>query len=853
MDDRRSQLAWEVFRSASAVSPDERRAFVDRRCGGDEVLRADVEALLAQHEERAPTLAFASDAGAIPPMFGSYRIEQRIGAGGMGEVWSATDVRLGRRVAIKFLPSNVTFDPSRVARFENEARTASALNHPNILTVHELGEAGSTHFIVTELVEGRTLRERINQGPLPLDEALEIGGQIASALAASHEAGVVHRDVKPENVMIRPDGLVKVLDFGLAKLLELTPGADAQRLTKEGSVVGTPGYMSPEQLRGEPVDPRTDVWSLGIVIYEMVTGRRPFLGDPSVMVARILRDDPPAVRSPTGDIPPRLESLIGKALQKERHGRHGSARELLDELHAVERLTLAAAPTSRRRRLSRPAIAAAVVVIALLLALTTAMLLRRDGDAAVRPETIRSIAVLPFANLSGAAENEHLSDGMTDELIHALGKVPGLNVVSRTSSFALKGQTGDVRELGRRLDVGALVDGSVNKSGNRLRVTAQLVSAANGYQLWSEVYDRELTDVFAIQEEIATAVARALATRVGERPLVTASTGDMEAYELYLKGRQASQNWMIAESLHDAITNYRAALARDPSFARAWAGLADAYSLMDHTLGVTTLAPAETYRLARQAANRALELEPASAEALAALGHIEVHQGEFESAERNLRRATELNPSSATARLWFALLFRTLGRNEESVEQFRRAREADPLSHHVHTVGSTSLWTVGEYGLAAEFARGAISLAPDVSINYYSLARGLAFAGRNAEAERALEDAISLARPTAPGAERALVLAVMGRRDEAVEILRVIDQKPVEMLEPLESPIRTFRAWAAVGDLDKAAEWLTRSIEANPYYARVNIGLPPHPVFQTFLADSRYHEARRRLGLPAIR
>ncbi|MCA1733671.1 MAG: serine/threonine protein kinase, partial [Acidobacteria bacterium] len=238
MDDPRSQLAWEVFRSASAVSPDERRAFVDRRCAGDEILRAEVEALLAQHEERASTLVFAGDAGAIPPMFGSYRIEQRIGAGGMGEVWSATDVRLGRRVAIKFLPPNVTFDPSRVARFENEARTASALNHPNILTVHELGEAGSMRYIVTELVEGRTLRERINQGPLPLGEALEIGSQIASALAASHEAGVVHRDVKPENVMIRPDGLVKVLDFGLAKLLEPSLDSDAQPLTKEGSVVG---------------------------------------------------------------------------------------------------------------------------------------------------------------------------------------------------------------------------------------------------------------------------------------------------------------------------------------------------------------------------------------------------------------------------------------------------------------------------------------------------------------------------------------------------------------------------------------------------------------------------------------
>jgi eukaryotic-like serine/threonine-protein kinase len=855
MDRPSSQRARELLGLASELSPEDQRVYLDRVCEGDEVLRSEVEALLAAREENEPTIILDYPETSAARTIGVYRIEERIGAGGMGEVWSATDTRLRRRVAIKFLPPRVTADASRVSRFENEARTASALNHPNILTVHELGEAGSMHYIVTELVEGRTLRERMNEGPLPLDEALELGQQIASALAAAHEAGVVHRDIKPENVMIRPDGLVKVLDFGLAKLVEQTPGEIASALTKEGSVLGTPSYMSPEQLRGEPIDPRSDVWSLGVVIFEMITGRRPFLGEPSDMVARILRDDPPSMRSLIHDLPQPVESLIVKALQKERAKRHASAREMLEGLRAVEpdRVPISASPGGRR--LSRSAVASVVVVAALLLGITSALLLRRsEGDAvAPRPEAIRSIAVLPFANLSGAAENEHLSDGMTDELIHALGKVPGLNVVSRTSSFALKGQTGDVRELGRRLDVGALVDGSVNKSGNRLRVTAQLVSAVNGYQLWSEVYDRELTDVFAIQEEIATAVARALATRVGERPLVTVSTGDMEAYELYLKGRQASQNWGRAESLNIAISHYREALARDPSFASAWAGLADVYSLMDHTLGVTSLPPAETYRLARQAADRALELEPASAEALAALGHIEIHQGDFVAAEGNLRRAVELNPSSGMARLWFAVLFRALGRNEDSAEQFRRALEVDPLSHHVHSMGSTGLWAAGEYDLAAEFARGAINISPDVPINYYSLARGLVFAGRYADAENALEDAISLARPTAPGAERALILAVMGRRDEAVEILRAIDQKPVEKLEPLESPVRTFRAWAAVGDLDKASQWLNRSIEANPYYARVNIGLPPHPVFSSFLADSRYQEARRGLGLPPIR
>ena len=573
-----------------------------------------------------------------------YKITAKLGAGGMGEVYLATDLKLDRPVALKFLPEGLARDPEARERLLREAKAASQLNHPNILTIHAVEEADDPAFIVMEYVAGQTLRELIATGNVRLGQAVKIAQDVASALEAAHEAGIVHRDIKPDNILIGQDGRTRVGDFGLAKT------GDIGRLSGPHILIGTVSYMSPEQTRGEPVDHRTDVWALGVVLYEMITGQRPFGGDyEQAVIYAILNEEPKPLSELRPDVPANLEIVVGKALQKIPADRYASAAELAADL--------AASPDASRLDALRPA---------------------------DRPQTVPSVAVLPFADMSPGKDQEYLCDGITEQLINDLSKVDGLRVVARTSAFAFKGKDEDVRTIGRRLSVGTVLEGSVRKAGNRLRVTAKLVNVADGYHRWSETYDRKLKDVFAIQDELAQTIVGTLRGRLIGDTIGTGRppTDNIEAYNEYLRGLY-HWNRRTQDGLEKGLEHFRAALEIDPRFALAHVGIADTYIVMQ-SWGRMSF---EDYmQEARAAAQRALELDPELAGGQAALAMIERDAGRWREAGAAFERAVALNPGYATARQWYGIYLLDTGHPDGAGEQLRRAIELDPLSLAINNI-----------------------------------------------------------------------------------------------------------------------------------------------------------------------
>ena len=748
MKAERWEKVIDLFQSALERAPEERAAFLDESCHDDEGMRREVESLLTSHDraenfievpafEVAPELATNDSASAlVGKLIGHYRIESLIGIGGMGEVYLARDERLGRKAALKLLPNSLTTDETQLGRFKNEARTASALNHPNILTVYEIGAEGEVQFIATEFIEGATLRAALASGRMSAHGALEIAVQVASALAAAHDAGVVHRDIKPENIMLRPDGYAKVLDFGIAKLTEQRPASDDHRVetrallqTRPGLVLGTAHYMSPEQARGQKVDARSDIWSLGVVLYEMVAGRPPFCGEtPSDCIAAILTAEPAPLSSISPDVPAKLESILQKALRKNSDERYQTIKEMLAELRTLKakleaegslaqtnaRSEFIINKTKRRKRGVLITLA-----VALLAAVAVACFFFFFGPAASANE--KSIAVLPFENRSEETANAYFADGVQDEILTRLSKLADLKVISHTSVMQYKtGGARNLREIGHELGISHVVEGSVQRTANRVRVNVQLLDARTDAHLWAQTYDRDLADVFAIQSEIAQAIAEQLQAKLSPKDkeaIMERPTKDLAAYDLYLQAKELISERhksvdasRYRENYLNAVQLLDQAIALDPAFLLAHCQLAYLHDLIywygvDHTetrlalaeaslkaaiqlqpdSGETHLAQAihsywgyRNYDQARQELARAERTLPNNSRIFSFLGFIDRRQGRWDEAIRNLERAVDLDPRNATALMDLGAVYFNLRRYGEALAMYNRALAVEP-------------------------------------------------------------------------------------------------------------------------------------------------------------------------------
>ena len=711
MTPARFETIEEIYRAALDQKPDQIRAFLNKACEGDELLRRKVEALL-NSRQRAATFIEASavglatriiqnreDPSLVGQTFGHYKISESIGSGGMGEVYLATDITAGRKAALKLLPVRFASDTERLKRFQQEAQAVVALNHPNILTVYEVGEDHPTHYIASELIEGETLRQRLTCGRMPLSEAVDIAIQVASALAAAHGAGIVHRDVKPENIMLRPDGYVKVLDFGIAKLAEqevpVTMPRDQALLLVEtnlGSILGTVRYMSPEQARGAQVDMRTDIWSLGVVLYEMVTGNVPFTGDsPREVMASILETNPPLLTTYIAYAPAELQQIISKTLRKNPAERYQKAHELLEALKGLRyKLEVAAElerSTAARSLLHRTRSPMAIALLLLVAALAVPLRFYWHRNVTTSLPSDKSIAVLPFENLSKEQEDAFFAGGVQDEILSDLAKVADLKVISRTSTNLYKGANGrDSREIGQQLGVGHLLEGSVQRIGDRLRVHAQLIDTRTDTHMWAETYDREVNDIFALQSEIAQAIADQLRAKLSETETAAIAerpTADLVAYAYYTRAKEivVYANWEGAENekaVNQKVELLEKATQRDPDFALAHCELAKAH--LD----------AENFELAKKAAETALRLRPDLGEPHLALARYYWLAGvgtadstSWDRARDELAIVRQKLPNNSEALFIEAMIDRHQNRWDAALRNLQKAKELDPRNGEV--------------------------------------------------------------------------------------------------------------------------------------------------------------------------
>ena len=693
----------------------------------------------------------------IPPgtRFGRYEIRSPIGAGGMGEVYLAEDTQLDRTVALKVLPPDIASDQQRMQRFIQEAKAASALNHPNILTIYGIGEADSACFIATEFIDGITLRERVLKAPMPIGDVLEVGMQVASALSAAHEAGIVHRDIKPENIMLRPDGYIKVLDFGLAKLTEKAGArkqTDASTLleTDPGVVMGTIVYMSPEQARGMTVDGRSDVWSLGVVLYEMIAGRPPFGGETkSDVISLILQKEPPPLARFAPGVPAEMDRIVMKALAKDTEERYQGVKDLLIDLRRlkqrldvdaeIERTgsgtgpvgtsggqTVPASFQSAARTIEvsgpRPTSSAEYIVgelkqhkrwvvpvaAALLIAATALVYFFFMQSSRT---AIDSIAVLPLVNANNDPNTDFLSDGITESLINSLSQIPELRVMARSTAFRYKGQELDPQKIGRELDVRAVLTGRVLQRGDTLTIQVDLVDTRDGSQLWGEQYNRKLSDILVVQQSISREVSEKLRLKLSgeqQEQLTKRYTDSTEAYELYLRGRY-HWNKRTTDGLMKGIDYFQQAIKADPNYALAHAGLADSYNVLS-TNGVRP--PKEAFPLAKEAAEKALALDDTLAEAHSALAFIKtVYEWDWQGAEKEFKRAIALNPNYSNAHYFYAFAhLLSLGRMDEADAEMKRALALEPFSLIINTNLGRTYFLARQYDKAIEQYRKTLEM-----------------------------------------------------------------------------------------------------------------------------------------------
>src|SRR5881398_2878904 len=853
MTPARFQTIEEIYRAALNQELDQIGAFLDTACEGDQVLRRKVEALLASRPRAAGFIETSAVGIAakiiengqadllVGQTIGHYKLSERIGAGGMGDVYLATDIVAGRKAALKLLPAHFTGDAERLKRFQQEAHAVVGLNHPNILTVYEIGEDHSIYYIASELIEGDTLRERLARGRIEVGEAVDIAIQVASALAAAHQAGIVHRDIKPENIMLRPDGYVKVLDFGIAKLAEqevpvTTPKDEALLLveTNLGSILGTVRYMSPEQAYGAPVDKGTDIWSLGVVLYEMLTGHAPFSGEtPGEAMSSILEMEPPPLTSYVAHAPAELQQIINKTLRKDRKERYQSAHELLEALrdlrHKLEFKAELKRSTATRK------LAAFIVLAAIVVGAIFAFQMSRHRAVPLPFFPEKSIAVLPFLDLSQAKDQEYFCDGMSEEILDALAKVDGLRIVARTSSFSFKGKSTDVSEVGKKLNVENVVEGSVRRDGNRVRISAQLINTRNGLQLWSETYERELQGVFALQDEITRAIVDALKIKLAIS-LPAHEQRNTEAYDLYLQGLYFS-NKGSEEDLRKALTFFQRALDKDPKFSRAWTGIAKVWFF----LADVYVKPLEAYPASKAAALKAIALDEKDAEAHCYLGEAKrVLDWDLASEDVELKRALQLDPNSAPAHFLSALLPLFRGELKEGLRLVLEAEKLDPISPITSYVATAAYLANDQIDDAISAGQRTLQLDP----NYFYLDSKLAAAYRE---KGDFAEAIALYTKAQeathfPSSGLAITYARMGRQIEARNVLAQLMQQSQTRYVSAPSVAAVY---VAFGEKEEAFRWLERAFEEHSGILQWIAFLPE---FRPLHSDARFPHLLRRIG-----
>ena len=797
----------------------------------------------------------APDVGMIGQKISHYTIVDELGSGGMGVVYRAMDRRLDRSVALKFLSEELSRDAQAVERFHREARAASALNHPHICSVYDVGEHGGRHFIVMELLDGASLSTHIARGPLPVANVLAVGAQIAEALEIAHARGIVHRDIKPANIFVTRQGAAKLLDFGVAALVapsSRTQATTMAQVTQAGEVVGTLAYMSPEQVRGEALDVTSDLFSFGVVLYEMATGRQPFQGATSgVILEAILNRVAPAPVSLNRHVPAGLEAIIEKALEKERGLRYQSAREMRADLQRLQRdlegarrrVASVPAPAATPSRPRRRALFAALAAAGLSVLAAGGWFAWRTASA----DSIDSLAVLPFVNGSGDPDREYLTDGLTESLINNLSQIHTLRVSARSSVFRYKGKEVDPQQVGRDLRVRAVLSGRLLQRHDRVVIRAELVDVANGAQLWGQEYSRSAADVFTLQENLSAEISEKLRLRLSaeeERQLGKRHTDDPVAYELYLRGRLHWNKRNIPD-IRKAIEYFNRAVAEDPRYALAYAGLADAYNLASF---FNYSPPHDVMPRARAAAAKALEIDERLAEAHISLAYVNfTYDWDYPAATRHFERARALNPAVVANHVYYPFYLTIGGRHEEAIRTADQAIELDPLSAALSHNRAVQLALARRYPAAVEECRRTIELDPGMAVAYEVMGAAYAAQGEYSQARPLMERAVKLnPANTVSVALLGYVDGRLGERKRALQVLRELEERARERYVPAFS----FAVLqVGLGDIDRAFEWLDKA-----YAERYNrlAYLRVEPTWDPVRADPRFDALQRRIGLPRL-
>lgn len=746
---------------------------------------------------------------------GRYEVLGLLGSGGMGVVYRARDLRLARDVAIKLLPQHLADNPAMLSRFDREAKALASLSHPNILAIHDFQNDQGFSFAVMELLNGETLRNRMTAEPFTWTRALQIGAAIADGLTAAHSRGVVHRDLKPENVFLTNDDNIKILDFGLAQmaspaLLKEQSSAPTESTTDPGTIVGTMHYMSPEQLRGRHVDPRSDIFALGCILFELLTGKRPFSRITQIeTAASILKEDPPALPFLDRGTPEEARAVISHCLEKDPGNRFQTARDLAFALRA-----LLSQSGASKIQIGKPK-------------------KRRSARQA-----IQSIAILPLENSGGDTNAEYISDGITESLINSLSQLPKLRVMARSTVFRYKGQRLDPVKFGQELDVAAVLTGRVVQRGDILSVQAELVDVSDGSQLWGEQYTRKLADVLSLQDDLSREISAKLRLRLtgqAKNRLTKRYTESTEAYERYMKGRYYWSR-RTAEGLKKAIEYFHQAIEKDPSYALAYAGIADCYNLLS-AYGI--LPPKESVPVAKQAAMRALDLDSDVAEGHEALAHVKMlYDWDWVGAEIEFKRAIQLNPNYALAHQRYAIQLATMERMEEAAAEIKRAQEIDPLSLIINTDAALILFLQGSYHEAIDQCYKTLELDPNFSVAHFQLGLSFEQLGQFDEAIEAFGRGVSLSADRSFLTAPAYTYAISGRREQAQKLLNAV----LELSEHrYVSPYRIAIVYAGLNETEEAFKWLMKAYQERSVWL-IHLHLKVDPRLKSLHPDPRFPE-----------